>query len=335
MKTPHPQRGATLIEALVAMLLLSLSLVAATRLQGTLRLNGDLARERSEALRHAQQDLERLRSFENLAVFDQGGAVRNEIQTRTSTLHLQRGVTEHAGFKTLHDTVRWHPRGAGAQEVQLVTGLARLAPVYSAALALPPQNGTLAVRRHLPFGARTLPDGRSIVRPTRSSRIAWVVDGATGDILQQCQVAAADTTRAHLLAASDLTHCEPFVARLIRGYLRFALSPSPDPLHANDPPLPLALHAGGARCETETIHHDGERYIAYACALTNTDHDVVLEVTPHGWALGTAADTYRVCRYPAAGRAPRNYLVIRGSIECPSALPPHNGAPVVTVQHQP
>lgn len=157
MKTPHLERGSTLIEALVAMLLLSLSIVAATRLQSSLRLNGDTARERSEAVRHAQRDLERLRSFENLAVFDEGRAVHNDIEARTSTFRLQRDVVEHAGFKTLRDTVRWNPRAGVAQEVQLVTGVARLSPVYSAALALPPQDSTLAVRRQLPFGARALP----------------------------------------------------------------------------------------------------------------------------------------------------------------------------------
>ena len=53
MKTSTSQRGATLIEALVALLVMSLSLLAATKLQSWLQLHADLARERSDAVRLA------------------------------------------------------------------------------------------------------------------------------------------------------------------------------------------------------------------------------------------------------------------------------------------
>lgn len=333
MKTSTSQRGATLIEALVALLVMSLSLLAATKLQSWLQLQADLARERSDAVRLAQQDMERLRAFGTLSDFDQAQALRTDTPTSTTRLSLHRDVVEIGGFKTIQSTVGWLA-GGGAQEIHLVSGVARLAPVYSAALDLQPQDRALAVRRQLPFGARTLPDGRTVVRPTPTSTVAWIVNDTTGDITQQCAIAAAAGPQP--LRAADLGDCEPFIARLLRGYIRFSLSSTPDPLRANDPPLALRVRAGETRCEAESVHADGDRYIAYACAVTSTG-DGALDVTmdPLGWSFGANAQSFKSCRYPHAGRGPRNYLVVRGDLDCPVGLPPHNGEPVVTVQHQP
>src|SRR6218665_3725808 len=64
---PQPtQRGLSLIEGLVGLLVLSLGLVAALRLQTTFRLAADTARERSDAVRLAQSSLERLRATRGL-----------------------------------------------------------------------------------------------------------------------------------------------------------------------------------------------------------------------------------------------------------------------------
>ena len=44
-------RGATLLEALVAFLVLSLGMLTMARVQSSLRLNSDIARQRTEAVR--------------------------------------------------------------------------------------------------------------------------------------------------------------------------------------------------------------------------------------------------------------------------------------------
>src|SRR5580765_7224250 len=57
------QRGITLIEALIGFAVLALGMLAIARVQTHLRLNAELARDRSEAVRLAQEELESLRAF--------------------------------------------------------------------------------------------------------------------------------------------------------------------------------------------------------------------------------------------------------------------------------
>lgn len=332
MNAHRHQQGASLIEALVALLVLSLSLVATVRLQTWLRQHSDLARERSEAVQQAQRTLEGQRGFRDLAAFDRPPA----RETETDTIYrVQHDTAMRDGLKTEQVTVRWQHRGGADQHVQLTSSMARLAPIHSALLDVPPQDTVLAVQRVLPTSSHTYPDGRSVVKPTAHSRVAWVVNGATGEIERQCRVAV--SSQARDLRLDELSTCEAFTARLVRGFIRFALSNTPDPLHANDTPLQLTVQAAGQRCESEAIAHDGERYVAYACAVSTADTTTDTEpmLVPQGWAFGTTAATFKACRYPGSPRAPHNYLVIRGDIACPSAVTPHNGAPVATVQHQP
>ena len=57
------QHGVSLVESLVAFVVLALGTAAAAHLQGQLRLAGDVARERSEAIRFGQTASEDMRSF--------------------------------------------------------------------------------------------------------------------------------------------------------------------------------------------------------------------------------------------------------------------------------
>ena len=66
------QRGASLIEALIGFLVLSVGLLASTRWQLQLRHAADLARQQAEALRWAQQEMEQLRAYVSAARWPQG-----------------------------------------------------------------------------------------------------------------------------------------------------------------------------------------------------------------------------------------------------------------------
>ena len=59
--------GASLIEALVAMLVMALGLLAVTGIQSRLRQSGDAAKQRTEATRIAQAEMQRLRSYSVLS----------------------------------------------------------------------------------------------------------------------------------------------------------------------------------------------------------------------------------------------------------------------------
>lgn len=143
----HAQRGSTLFEALVAFLVLSLGMVAIARLQGHLRLDADVARQRSEAVRLAQEDMETLRSFGTVVAAAPGtrsfDALANDsrpVDTGTAYL-IARQVTADAVplAKSVSITVSWTDRSGGAQQVTLHSIVAGSDPALSAALALGPR----------------------------------------------------------------------------------------------------------------------------------------------------------------------------------------------------
>lgn len=333
------QTGLGLIEALVALLILSLGLLATLRLQAWLRLNGDLARERGEAVHHAQQDLEPLRDLADLAAFDRLPAHHAHAEDgNTTAFRVERQLSDADGLRTGRATVRWAHRGGDEHQVQLVAGVARLSPVFSAALALPPQGQTFAMRQALPAGAGVLSPGRGVLRPLRGSPVVWIIDTLRGEIVSQCTAPASVATRR--LRPDDLTRCEAFTAHLVQGHVRFSLGAAPNALAPNDTPLALVVRAGDTPCHSERVADGGERYIAYACAVAHDEQGTVLpQLVPQGWALGLSAEHYKVCRYtPSSRAAPLNFLVVRGDVACPGPLPlqtPHNGDPATTVQHQP
>src|SRR5205814_684705 len=75
------QRGATLIEALVALMVMSFGMVALVGLMGNLRRSSDVAKQRREAMRLGQAEWGALRSFSVLKKPD-----RNS--TRLNSSHL-------------------------------------------------------------------------------------------------------------------------------------------------------------------------------------------------------------------------------------------------------
>ena len=145
--TPRAQRGSSLVEALVAFLVLSLGMIAIARLQGHLRLDADVARQRSEAVRLAQQDMETLRGFATLAAaagaprsFDAIESTSRVVDAGTAyQFDRQIDATALPHAKAASITVGWTDRSGGAQQVALHSIIAGSDPALSAALALAPR----------------------------------------------------------------------------------------------------------------------------------------------------------------------------------------------------
>ncbi|HNJ83510.1 MAG: prepilin-type N-terminal cleavage/methylation domain-containing protein [Piscinibacter sp.] len=139
---PRRQRGLTLIEALFAFLALSIGALALLRFQPELRQHAEFARQRGEAVRLAQQEIEGLRGFATRAEFD-------AIATRAFTIEpdglgspryaLQRRVDALAwpGAKAIEVIVAWTDRQGAAQQVALATLVAGEEPALAAASLLP------------------------------------------------------------------------------------------------------------------------------------------------------------------------------------------------------
>jgi Tfp pilus assembly protein PilV len=89
LTSPHHQHGIGLLEALLALLVLALGLLATAKLHGHLRLHADIARQQSQAVRLAQEDLERLRAY---AVLAGGGGQRAYADIAASSARADEGA---------------------------------------------------------------------------------------------------------------------------------------------------------------------------------------------------------------------------------------------------
>ncbi|MEO8125364.1 MAG: hypothetical protein ABI633_15050 [Burkholderiales bacterium] len=141
------QRGFALLEALIAAVLVAAGAIALIWLQGELRFNADAARQRTEAARLAQADIERLRAVVAVEA-DAGSPAWSEIEddvldvtpTASPTGYvLTRLVQTNAALalKTIEVTLRWNDRRGQAQQLSLDTLIAGHDPTLAGALSLP------------------------------------------------------------------------------------------------------------------------------------------------------------------------------------------------------
>lgn len=308
MKRLHRQRGATLIEALVAFLVLSLGIAIVSRVHDHLRLHADIARQRAEAVRFAQQDIENLRSFATLgpaAGLQSYDALAAAVQplslppghAANTAYTLDRAVSESAGFKTAQVAVRWTDTAGQPRHATLDTVVARSDPALAASLTVPRAavRGAFGRSSAVPLHAVDLGDGRSALKPRETGTLVWVFDNVTGELAAECTVAAALATPR--VTAADLSACDPATGVVLDGAVRFAAGIAPMPLDielaltgAGYPALPVCASelrktvavatVGGSRMHDVPVdaqpallgaaawRDTGERFVAYHCLVT-------------------------------------------------------------------
>ena len=233
MNTAHRQRGARLVEALGAFLVLSLGIAIVSRVHDHLRLHADIARQRAEAVRFAQQDIEELRSFATLGPaagfqsYDSLVTVAQPIglppgHVANTTYTLGRDVGQSVGFKTAHVAVHWTDTAGAAHHATLDTVVARTDPALAASLTVPRAavRGALGRSSSLPLRAVDLGDGRSALKPRDAGTLAWVFDNATGELAAECTVAA--TLLTQQITVADLSGCDAATGVVLDGQVRFA-----------------------------------------------------------------------------------------------------------------
>lgn len=136
------ERGLSTIDALIAAAVLGLGMLGLARLHGDLRHNAEAARERSEAVRLAQQELEALRAFPTVADWaasvDAGPAEVTPSGTTTRYLR-ERNVRmlDDLDLKAVRVTLRWSDRRGAPQSLSLQTLIAGTDPALAGALMLP------------------------------------------------------------------------------------------------------------------------------------------------------------------------------------------------------
>ncbi len=306
----HRQRGVSLVEALIGSLLLSIGLMGALRLQSTMRLGADVARERIQALQMAQQQMEAWRSFSGSTAFQAIGEPIHVNTVGPSRFSISPSVVddEVATLKAAAVAVHWPDRSGSTQTVALHSQIGGASPIYSAVLSLPPQGKPIALAKGIPPGASRLNSQQSAFKPVKNGSTALMFNTNSGQVTAWCKdVDAAKSTRA--LTAADLASCESIHGLLLSGFIRFAASPNADAQQTQDVPLPLqvrlTLESGASRvpaCESEALktvryqlngqaHTEtvplaaearsvgvsrwtdlGERFVAYHCVVALAEH---------------------------------------------------------------
>ncbi|MBC7940151.1 MAG: pilus assembly protein PilV, partial [Chitinophagaceae bacterium] len=136
-------RGIALIEALVALAVMAFGLLSVAGLQVVLRQNADNAKQRSEAVRLAQEEIEELRAYSSLtgpvgtvAYNNLVDVPRLELDTDDSntTFYLTRTVSDSPipAYKTLTVDVDWLDRVGATQNVRLSTAVLGVEPALAA-----------------------------------------------------------------------------------------------------------------------------------------------------------------------------------------------------------
>jgi hypothetical protein len=326
--TMRRQRGALLLEVLVAFLVLSLGMLTLARMQTHLRLDSDLASQRSEAVRLAQREIEALRTF---TVLDKstGPMSYESIDNRSRTIdptpdtgastrftidsRVDSSAIAHAKAVTVG--VQWFDRHNDAQQVNLSSIISRSDPAYGGAFSLMRSSrgvptGALGRSMLIPVDAKDLGDGRSAIKPAGGSP-AFIFDNRTGLVVVRCVNVGAKTSD---LTAANLNGCNAVNGLLLSGFIRFASPSSSDRSQAKPVPLTAAVSlalTGGVYAMQPDCSVDPQApaagstdseadHIAYRCVvypLANGTWSGRANLVPAGWNIGVSATDHRVCRY--------------------------------------
>lgn len=264
------QHGVTLIEALVALMVMSFGMVALVGLMANLRHSSDVAKQLSEAMRIAQADLATQRSFsviDNSEVGVPAGALDYEHNVATldgretpvspdnsnTAFTVFRSVTPvvkdstEPQARTVSVSVSWKDRSNVTEALVLDTIVSRSDPAFSGATGLTPTtygirtpNGRNPV---IPVAAKDLGNKLSAFRPDVGSTTVRVFNNRTGVIVGKCEIPVA--TAVSSLTPQDVDSCSNnTIGYLVSGTVRFSsVSPAnPSAPEAMAQPLSVYLN---------------------------------------------------------------------------------------------
>jgi Tfp pilus assembly protein PilV len=313
-------RGVSLIEALVAMAIMAFGMLGVVGMQAALRSGADQSKQRSEAVRLAQEAMETFRSFGQTTTAPVGELTYALIATQpasavtssttvgyTGNATFDRSVTviDHVAvstaassprMKTVTVDVTWADRGSSApgdRSVTLRSVIAEISPQLGGSLGVP-TNRSAPQRpggRHpsIPRSATPGATGESNFDPPGTTGVRFVFDNSTG-LIKNC-------TPANI--------CPGGKTSLLSGYIRFATGVLPTGAEAEIPPnafVPSVLGGGqlGVRLDftlppTTTPYtvdsvtapigcyvYQGSNFLQYFCAVPLTLPAVVSNGTWSG-----------------------------------------------------
>ena len=311
-RSKRGQRGTTLLEALVAFLVLTLGMLAVARMQIPLRFNSELARQRSEAVRLGQEDLESLRSF---SVMQAASGARSyaDVSSAVHVIGAAGGYASPTRFvltrqiaaasaalgaraKDAAVTVSWRDRSGVEQQIVLHSIIAGSDPSLSGALRIGRSsnliNGALGRSALVPLTAKDL-GGRSVYKPVSDGSVALLFDNQSGVVIGRC-TGINPITATRDLSRTDLVGCDANIGYLLTGVVRFTSASPPNPALANEAPLAttvaLTLRGGtypiAPICTTEAM-----KTVTYTTRASQHIEAVSLGALPANAGVAAWSDT--------------------------------------------
>ena len=136
MNRMRNQRGLSLIDALFGLLVLTLGLMAVLRLQPLLRQHAEIGRQRSEALRLAQQDIEQQRAAIGTAAADDR-FIDDALASTRYRLLREVDAASWPNATALTVSVQWNEPDGAPQQLRLATIVTTLDAALAGAAVLP------------------------------------------------------------------------------------------------------------------------------------------------------------------------------------------------------
>jgi hypothetical protein len=281
------QRGVSLVEAIVAMAVMAFGMLAIVGLQTTLRLNSDVAKQRAEAVRIAQEAIEEWRAFSvmgatagSMAYADIVSELQTDVLglTTNTTYRLSRFENDEFGqiVKSVRVVVEWSDRANNAQSVELNSIIARVDPALSGTLSIRPSG--VPVRQPLgrnpaiPVGARDMLDKTSAFKPPGAGgAVLWVFDNLEGVIVGVCNNVTTelnDLTQDNTQMCVNSTRDRDLRGLPLTGFVRFSTgSTQPTAVNSENPTSP-ALNLAVELALTGT-GHPSPNHVCYVDAPTS------------------------------------------------------------------
>ncbi len=266
------QAGFSILEALVTLVVVSAGLLGLAGLQTTLTREADASRQRGEATRLAQERIEAVRSFHQIAsVSDPTAdppvawswshfgwndlpASRSDIIDYANTQYtrtLELGGADTDTLRPLRVTVSWTDRAGQGQSVILHSVIAKMESATSGGLSFtPPVSGATGIKliknrnMNIPFPAVNLGDGSSAYRlkeNTEGQIYSIIFNNALGSVVKECTTTEAITT---IEQASECTVLNGYV---VAGYITRVKSGKGG--NAVTPPWPEGISLAGINQE--------------------------------------------------------------------------------------
>jgi len=338
----HQQLGFTIVEALVALAIMGFGILGLAGLQAALSRNADVAKQRTEAMRLAQEKIEQFRSYTGIAttasVASQSIAsapwnsswdgnwntlpsasgndsiTTNAVYTRTWNLS---SAASDPAMRDVTVNVEWVDRASEPASVSLSTVVAKSDPADAGFLGFPlPQNKNLKRPKNrnldIPIPAISIDGtGKSYIPWTGSSGGYLVFSDISGEIEKKC---TATPTAANL----DTVTCDTFDRYLLTGYISGTTSKVNLVTNIVVPFTNAQYIIGTPDCTVNDAYNQNSitltaipGYKYYACLIQPSNHDTDVS-TAEVWsgrvdlagATSTSLAGTTVCRFVANSSIP-------------------------------